>query len=74
MREFRASKRMCEFAGTMREITTTFQTVSLAIIKLAKDLRQFEHVYSASLVDKLQDMEQLKLKLVSSLHRMMLFT
>lgn len=65
MREFRATKQMCLFTDTMHEITHTFQTVSLAIIQLGKDLDSLGFKQSAELIEKLQDMEQLKLKLVS---------
>lgn len=68
MREFRASKQMCAFTDTMREITSTFQTVSLAIIQLGKDLDSLGFKQSAELIEKIQDMEQLKLKLTAEAH------
>ncbi|KAF2352800.1 hypothetical protein FHG87_016439 [Trinorchestia longiramus] len=68
MREFRAKKQLCAFQGTMREITDTFQTVSLAIIQLAKDLGEAGHNQSAMFIDQLQDYEQAKLRLTAEMH------
>jgi hypothetical protein len=65
MREFRQMKQLCAFQGTMKEITETFQTVSLAIIQLSKELKEAGHLQSSKYCEDLQELEQTKLKLVS---------
>ena len=65
MKEVRETKQLCQFTDTMREITETFQTVSKAILKIVRALKDNDSYTTARRIDKLQDLEQLKLKLVS---------
>ncbi|XP_018009765.1 uncharacterized protein LOC108667269 [Hyalella azteca] len=68
MREFRQMKQLCAFQGTMKEITETFQTVSLAIIQLSKELKEAGHLQSSKYCEDLQELEQMKLKLTAEMH------